>query len=239
MSDLQGKLALTTGASSLATLQARPQIAEEFEGGEDEIAVVGMGLTVAGANDTEEFWQVMINGPDLFTEVPHVRWNHSLFHSTNLYAEDKTYQQNFAFITDFEPTPRLKREIGLRSDECELTTLWLRHSLYQALEGVKRHNEDTISLSVGYTADGNQHLEEASVYAGTMHRLEQILADLEDGTSAEKKALYAEIQTTLAKRYWRGTNKPWHFLPHQVGRNALAGILPEDTELQNAPRHWV
>lgn len=141
MSDLQGKLALTTGASSLATLQARPQIAEEFEGGEDEIAVVGMGLTVAGANDTEEFWQVMINGPDLFTEVPHVRWNHSLFHSTNLYAEDKTYQQNFAFITDFEPTPRLKREIGLRSDECELTTLWLRHSLYQALEGVKRHNE--------------------------------------------------------------------------------------------------
>ena len=61
---------------------------------------------------------------------------------------------------------------------------------------------------------------------------EQILADLADGTPAEKKALYEDIQATLARRYWRGTKNPSRFLPDQVGRNAMAGILPEDTELQ-------
>ncbi len=200
--------------------------------GEDEIAVVGMGLTVAGANDTEEFWKVMVDGPELFTKVPRVRWNHSLFYSADQQAEDKSYQDTFAFITDFEPVPRLKQEIGIHQDEYELTTLWLRHSLYQALEGVKRHEDDTFSLVVGYGADGNQHIEEALVYAGTMHKLEQILADLADGTPAEKKALYEDIQATLARCYWRGTKNPSRFLPDQVGRNAMAGILPEDTELQ-------
>lgn len=200
--------------------------------GEDEIAVVGMGLTVAGANDPEEFWQVLVDGPDVFTRGSGIRWDNRLFYSADQRAEDKTYQDTFVFITDFEPTARLKQEIGRRSDEHELTTLWLRHALYQALEGVKRHDDDTFSLVVGYTADGSQHLEEASVYAGTMHKLEQIVADLEDGTAAEKKALYEEIQTTLARRYRRGTTNPSRFLPHQVGRNAMAGILPEDTKLQ-------
>src|SRR5260370_9119957 len=146
--------------------------------GEDEIAVVGMGLTVAGANDTEEFWKVMVDGPELFTKVPRVRWNHSLFYSADQQAEDKSYQDTFAFITDFEPVPRLKQEIGIHQDENELTTLWLRHSLYQALEVVKRHEDDTFSLVVGYGADVNQHIEDALVYAGTMHKLQQILADL-------------------------------------------------------------
>ncbi len=234
MNGLQGKPALNDQARETTTtsIQTPSQIAEEFDEGEDEIAVVGMGLTVAGANDAEAFWKVLVDGSDVFTREESVRWNNRLFYSADQEAEDKTYQHTFVFITDFEPTPRLKQEIGIRADTHELTTLWLRHSLYQALEGVKRHDDDTFSLIIGYTADGSQHLEEASVYAGTMHKLEQILADLEGGTTAEKKALYEDIQTTLTRRYWRGTRNPSRFLPHQVGRNAMVGLLPEETKLQ-------
>jgi polyketide synthase PksN len=42
---------------------------------EDDIAIVGMSCKIAGANNLEEFWQMLADGKDMVTEIPQDRWN--------------------------------------------------------------------------------------------------------------------------------------------------------------------
>src|SRR5207247_1443368 len=55
----------------------------------EDLAIVGMGLVVPGANNPDEFWNVLIDGPNLFRRVPEDRWDYRSFHSEDLAAEDK------------------------------------------------------------------------------------------------------------------------------------------------------
>ncbi|GCF09614.1 SDR family oxidoreductase [Dictyobacter arantiisoli] len=202
---------------------------EQPDTDDDDIVVVGMGVTVAGANNPEEFWRVMVDGPELFSKAANNRWDNSLFYSADPAAEDKTYQDAFAFITNLSSRSALEQDTQQSNDE--LTTLWLRHALQQALENVKTQENDTYSFVIGYTADGNQHLDEASVIAGATYRLGEQLKQL-PGSSAEKQSLFEEIKATLEQRYRHGMTEVTRFLPHNVGYNAMHGILPADTELQ-------
>ncbi len=202
-----------------------PKATDEEDNGE-EIAVVGMGMVVPGANSPDEFWQVLTDGPELLRYVPRERWENRSFYSPDSNAEDKTYQNTSGFITDFKPASDLAGEAGVDERNTELTTLWLRHSLYQALEGVKRKQADRYSFVVGYTPDGNQHLEESMVIASTMHHLESTLAGAPGSDEFLKQA-----KAALEQEYWRGAFNPSDLLPHQVGRKAMQGVLPEQTEL--------
>ncbi|MBA0050974.1 SDR family oxidoreductase [Streptomyces sp. AJS327] len=190
--------------------------------GGEEIAVVGMGLAVSGASDPEEFWALRTTGRELFTEVPPDRWDRARFSSPDHAEEDKSYQDTCVFITDFRPEPAALEGLSTEPDEAELTTLWLRHSLVQALDGVRRTERDRFSFHVGYTADGSQHLEEAGILASVRHLMAEATADPE---------LRAAVGRVLSRRYHRGAGTP-RFLPHQVGEEAMAGILPGDTRVQ-------
>jgi NAD(P)-dependent dehydrogenase (short-subunit alcohol dehydrogenase family)/3-oxoacyl-(acyl-carrier-protein) synthase len=207
---------------------ARAAVADEEEG--EEIAVVGMGLAVPGASDPEQYWEALVEGGEFFIDVPMERWDNSHFFSPDASAEDKTYQNKSAFITGFEPCPALRKESGEALEGSEFTTLWLRHSLLQALQGVKLRDADRCSFTIGYTADGSQHLEEASVLSGTMARFSQLLEPME-GSAAEKEALLQEAGAVLKRRYARSVSAPSRFLPDRVGKNAMKGVLPRDTEV--------
>ena len=196
----------------------------------EDIAIVGMGLAVPGANDPEEYWRVLMEGPDLFRNVPPDRWDYRSYYSPDASAEDKSYQSRSVFITDFKPEPELGRELAQSGTKYESTTLWLRHSLIQALKGVQRKPEDRFLFAVGYTADGSQHLEEANVLSGAPRTLSAAV-ERTSAAEAEKRQLFAGIQDTLKARYWRGDGDAWQFLPHNVGLNAMKGVLPENTEL--------
>jgi NAD(P)-dependent dehydrogenase (short-subunit alcohol dehydrogenase family)/3-oxoacyl-(acyl-carrier-protein) synthase len=196
----------------------------------DDIAIVGMGLVVPGASSPQEFWRALMDRPELFDNVPADRWDYRSFYSPDQSKEDKTYQSRSAFITDWTPAERVAREMRDRVGSQEFTTLWLRHSLVQALDGVKRTEADRWSFTVGYTPDGSQHLEEAMVLAGTLERLERLLPGL-DGSPSEKADTFREIRDALEKRYWRAGDNASEYLPHNVGRNAMAGVLPAGTEL--------
>ncbi|MBN9391606.1 MAG: SDR family oxidoreductase [Chloroflexi bacterium] len=196
----------------------------------EEIAIVGMGMAFPGANNLEEYWQAMLTGKDLFSLVPEDRWDYKTFWSPDMAAEDKTYQGKSVFITDFEPEPALKTELQNERTDYEMTTLWLRHSLLQALKGVKQKEGDRISFAVGYTADGSPQLEEAQVLTGMLQRLESGL-DAQGLAGPEKEKMLQEMAAALKKRYWRGVDSPSRFLPYAVGQNAIKGVLPGDTEV--------
>ncbi|MFI9405148.1 SDR family oxidoreductase [Nocardia sp. NPDC052316] len=196
---------------------------------DDEIAIVGIGMAVAGANSPEEFWQLRNTGADLFVPVPVDRWERDSFHSTDDSAEDKAYQDRCVFITEFAPT-----EGGFDpadpAGNHEFTTSWLRHSVIQAMRGVGTRPTDRFRAVIGYTPDGNQHLEEAGVLAAAVDRADSILAEL---APAARDFLRAEVAGTLGARYRRGAgDNVARFLPHRVGRLAIDGVLPAATTVQ-------
>jgi NAD(P)-dependent dehydrogenase (short-subunit alcohol dehydrogenase family)/3-oxoacyl-(acyl-carrier-protein) synthase len=196
----------------------------------DDIAIVGMGVALPGASDLESFWRTLIDGPELFGDVPPDRWDYSSFFSPDLAAEDKSYQSRTVFQTGLTLHERLRAELAAGIGPRELTTVWLRHSLMQAMEGVTLRPSDRMSFLVGYTADGSQHLEEAMVLAGVRARLRALL-EKADAPEEEQRRCLAHAEAILSARYERGASGFAEFLPHRVGVEALKGILPDDTEL--------
>jgi NAD(P)-dependent dehydrogenase (short-subunit alcohol dehydrogenase family)/3-oxoacyl-(acyl-carrier-protein) synthase len=188
---------------------------------EDPVAIVGMGLAIPGASSPEEFWRLLLSGGELFVDAPPDRWDIARFHDPDRGAPDKTYQRRSGFITGFRPHERLREE-GPAVSGLDHTTLWLRHSLHQALEGVRRDPGDRFSFCVGYTPDGSQHLEEAFVLRAALDTL------AEDGDDAVE----GPVGQALRRRFHRGDDPSAGYLPHRVGRDAMAGILPSATRLR-------
>jgi NAD(P)-dependent dehydrogenase (short-subunit alcohol dehydrogenase family)/3-oxoacyl-(acyl-carrier-protein) synthase len=204
-----------------------PAVAETPEG--DDIAIVGMGVALPGASDPEAFWRTLIEGPELFGDVPPDRWDYRSFYAPDPTAEDKSYQSRSVFMTGFEPHARLRAEMTAGTEPRELTTMWLRHALMQAMEPVRLRPGDRTSFVVGYTPDGSQHLEEAMVLAGARARLRSVLAAT-DVPEAERERCLAQADALLAARYVRGASGFAAFLPHRVGLEAMKGVLPADAE---------
>ena len=187
---------------------------------DDPVVVVGMGLVTPGANSPDEYWELATGGAELFVDVPADRWDGNWFHDDDKAAPDKTYQTKSGFITGFTPDPDLGAEIVRGAVSTDETTQWLRHALMQALRGVARRDADRFTFCVGFTADGNQHLEEALVLSGITERLH----GLGDGLSPS-------VERAVADRLWRGRGGCAQFLPHRVGQAAMKDVLPDGTEL--------
>ncbi|MGH2944605.1 MAG: SDR family oxidoreductase, partial [Solirubrobacteraceae bacterium] len=175
-------LALPAPASEAPAAAPAPE-PEPEPGDDDPIAIVGMGMVVPGANTPDEYWRLLMEGGELFVDVPEDRWDGGAFFSADATAPDKTYQSRSGFITGFVPDPELAAEMDAEGGDDEFTTVWLRHALLQAMRGVHRRDGDRFSFAVGYTADGNQHLEEALVLSGATSRLAALAGD--DPASAE------------------------------------------------------
>ncbi|GCE01956.1 SDR family oxidoreductase [Embleya hyalina] len=179
------------------------------------IAIVGMGLVVPGADTPEEFWRVRTRGDVVFSE-PGDRWDLTSFHSPDPDAEDRTYSRAGGYITSAARRPDDPAE--------EFTAHWLRHALRQALDGVARREDDRWSFVVGYTADGSQHLEEATVAAGLRGRLRDLLPE------DRRRELGERLDDLIRERLPHAGPSPEEYLPHQVGHRAMRGLLPADTE---------
>jgi NAD(P)-dependent dehydrogenase (short-subunit alcohol dehydrogenase family)/3-oxoacyl-(acyl-carrier-protein) synthase len=207
--------------------ERRPVSAQEPDADEqDPIAVVGMGLALPGASTPQDYWRLLEDGAELFVDPPPDRWDKQLFYSSDRSAVDKTYQTKGGFITDFRPDTELAAEIAAGAVLDEYTTRWLRHALRQAVRGVARRDGDRFSFVVGYTPDGSQHLEESLVLTGAMRRLEDLAEH-----SPRRDQLISVADRLLSTGYARGAAGSARFMPHEVGHAAMAGVLPDDTEL--------
>lgn len=184
--------------------------------GNAAVAVVGIGVVTPGANDPDELWRLLSEGRNVFRRP--VLFDVESFHSPVPSAEDRTYSPESGFITDFRPHPDLAAELSAgTAPSREATTLWLRHCLHTALERVRRGAGDRCFAAFGYTADGSQDLESHLVLEGYLARGADRLPD--------------DVVRVLRRRYDRLGQPPHAFLPHRVGRNAVVGLLPDDTEL--------
>ena len=62
------------------------------------LAVVGIACKFPGANDIDEFWEVLVNGENHVREVPNERWSRDAFFSKDHDEPGKTYVNRAALI---------------------------------------------------------------------------------------------------------------------------------------------
>ncbi|MEU7881417.1 SDR family oxidoreductase [Microbispora bryophytorum] len=201
--------------ASVTAPEPAPEPAPELAEDEDPVVVVGMGLAVPGASGPEEFWKLLTEGAELFTEVPADRWSVDGFHHPDPATADKTYQRRSGFMTEFTPHHALAAELADLGENLDYTALWLRHSVHQALDGVRRDDGDRFSVVVGYTPDGSQHLQESLV--------RREVRDFAAGNDVDPDD--PELRALLDRCLPLGDQA---LPPHRVGRLAVHGLLPED-----------
>ncbi len=67
---------------------------------DEKIAVIGIGCRFPGANNPDEFWQLLKNGVDAITEVPPDRWDMNSFYDQNRNQTGKMNSKWGGFIDD-------------------------------------------------------------------------------------------------------------------------------------------
>ncbi|MDP3858230.1 MAG: SDR family NAD(P)-dependent oxidoreductase [Stagnimonas sp.] len=71
-----------------------------------DVAIVGIGLVLPGANDAAEYWDNLLQQRSVIREVPESRWDWRLYFDENPKARDKIYSRWGGFLDEirFDPT---------------------------------------------------------------------------------------------------------------------------------------
>ncbi|CAC5426739.1 Narbonolide/10-deoxymethynolide synthase PikA1, modules 1 and 2 [Mytilus coruscus] len=65
---------------------------------DDAIAIIGIGCKFPGADNQEEFWQLLVNGENHVIDIPSERWNNDAFYNSDPNAVGKTYVPRAGFL---------------------------------------------------------------------------------------------------------------------------------------------
>lgn len=194
--------------AAVRTAGSLPSLTAGAPAGPGAIVAVGMGLAVPGACSPDELWDLLRDRVPQFSE-PGGRMDIDTLWSADPAAPDKTYTRTSGFIHDLRPHPRLRAELAAgRAPQREPSGLWLRHSVLQALDGVRLDAGTRTFAAVGMTADGGHAAEHSLLRHGT-----RLLAGPAAADPEPLAALYPAGSPDLA-----GT------APYRVVRDALAGI---------------
>lgn len=66
-----------------------------------DIAIVGLGMRLPGANNKESFWRILERGEDVTIEAPPERWNKQIYCQPGERMLHRTYGARGAFLTGF------------------------------------------------------------------------------------------------------------------------------------------
>ncbi|XP_063446687.1 phenolphthiocerol/phthiocerol polyketide synthase subunit C-like [Mytilus trossulus] len=69
---------------------------------DDAIAIIGIGCKFPGADNQEEFWQLLVNGENHVIDIPSERWNNDAFYSSDPDTKGKTYIQRGGFLKNHD-----------------------------------------------------------------------------------------------------------------------------------------
>ena len=86
---------------SLETMQSKLEDIERLK--TEPLAIIGMGCRFpGGANNPEQFWQLLRNGVDAVSEMPKDRWDVKAYHDPNPDAPGKIYTRHGSFLNDID-----------------------------------------------------------------------------------------------------------------------------------------
>ncbi|WP_030706536.1 beta-ketoacyl synthase N-terminal-like domain-containing protein [Streptomyces griseus] len=183
------------------------------------IAVVGAAPLVPMADTRDGMRRLLADGQNVFGPPNRFEMDH--FHSPDPDAADRSYAPHSGFVTSFRPHPTLHTELEDGAvPGTEPSAVWLRHTVYGALEGVRRTPGERCFAAFGYTADGSHNLERELVGEGYRRHFAYTVGD--SATAWHRQ---------LTRRYPVPGDHGSDGLAHRAGRTAIEGILPEDTEL--------
>ncbi|WP_295541931.1 type I polyketide synthase [uncultured Thiohalocapsa sp.] len=152
--------------------------------GPAEIAVVGIGTILPGAQDAATFWANILGGVAAITEVPAARWDWRLYYDPDPKARDKIYSKWGGFIDDvpFDPTRYGMPPRSIRSvDPIQLLALELvRQTLDDADLGLERGGRERVAVMFG--ASGG--MGEVGLGYGTRADLARVLGPVDDAVLA-------------------------------------------------------
>lgn len=102
----------------------------------EPIAIVGAAIRVAGANNLEEFWDMIKTGKDGISPIPENRWNSEMFYHPNAATETgKVITQNAYFcdrIDEFDAD-----YFGIPANEAKIIDPQQRMLLQLAVEALE------------------------------------------------------------------------------------------------------
>ncbi|MEV7521811.1 beta-ketoacyl synthase N-terminal-like domain-containing protein [Streptomyces sp. NPDC091371] len=195
-------------------------------GAQSPVAVVGYGLAVPGVNSAAELWSALQQETSQIG-LPQRFDIDAIHHPGGQDVPDRIRGRKGGFIRGFRPHGRIaaEQEQG-RWQESDGETLWLRHSLLQALDTTALHEGDRPGFYAGAWTGGSQVLEDGLLTASVSHELSRRLADDEPSRTRHESRLRA----LLAARFRCTPEDLRHGLPHEIVRRAFEGVLPEDTD---------
>lgn len=222
----------TLDGSSGKPIRGRTEVREADRSGDDSrtIAVVGTGLVVPGASNPEDFWDLLERGPELLDRTRNDRFRAEEFYDEDMAAEDKTYQTCSGYADDYVPHAWLSEELGAERGRTEYTTQWFRHAVYDAVRHIDVPDGSRSACVMGYTPDGNQHLEETLVVEGFLDEIADASGSLGwDGHLRD--ALLREARSVLESHYPLYQAPRLGLFPFDVATRAVDGLLPAGTQL--------
>ena len=187
-----------------------------------EIAIVGMGMAVPGAASPSEFWELLNAGQPQLSE-PAEDYRLDSFWSADPDAEDRSYARASGFLTGLRLHPRLDAEIaaGLFTGGAR-ESIYLRHCLLQAGEGVTTRDRDRARCVIGGTDVTSRQLDEAIVIESAAYQISHRLRSDAVAVGAEEERL----RSLLQEHFGHTTPPSTRLLPDQVVSAAISGLLP-------------
>ncbi|MGV9851429.1 SDR family oxidoreductase [Streptomyces sp. NPDC003442] len=192
----------------------------------EAVAVVGLGLVLPGANNTAEFWDRLREGALISSEPSAFDLKH--FWAPTREETDAFYVREAAYVHGFVPDPASIAEPdgNVGHPGWPRTTRWLRHCAVQALAGVHRRPTDRwLATTTGIhdqTGLGPQGVVLGDEYRRMVR--EAVSAD-QDGDWLAELADHA-----ITAHYGGDGGDPKAYLPASVSRDALRGLIPDDSQ---------
>ncbi|MFI8178595.1 beta-ketoacyl synthase N-terminal-like domain-containing protein [Streptomyces microflavus] len=173
---------------------------------------MGFGLVAPGCSSGEDFWGVLQQEKNQFSEP-------ELFDADVMYEAETTSAERLrtkrgGHLRNFRPHPSLAAEIEEgRWGVGDTEVLWLRHSLLQAVGGFRRTSGDRAGCYLSAWPGGTIAVENDVLHSAARHELGE------------------EAEPLLNRRFGRVTSDASLLTPSGILSRAVAGILDPDPDL--------
>ncbi len=183
--------------------RARPQVpvTAAVEPARADIAIVGIGGKFPRANTVSRFWENLIDARDLASPVPPDRWDRAIYYAPGDRQHYRTYLDQGAFITDFEPDWRRYKvppKLIERNDPLQFMILESALDAFaDAGIDVEQIDRERVSVIVG-SVFGSDYALELSLAIRALELAETVVTE---AGRQDDTALFDQVLAALRSRF--------------------------------------